>query len=853
MKANNIHQPYKKISQINNNSKATNHNIPSKKGLYNRPVVDSYLNKKKEDKKESNNVSMQNKIGSINISKINNPGKSRGSKNLNSNENNNQGIKRKEEEIQQRNKNTNSYYEKYIKKSITENNQFNNEEKNINNQKKDNQQKNKLKNENEINNTYSNRSSNNNNIYIIKRKSKINDNKSDTQTAKNNRIVDNKKNTDPKEEDVIINKEKKLYNEKKLNQKEIKEEDNDFSKESKNTNIKNIMTGKKHKPDNKDALETNLQTNLSQKKPQKENIIKNIKNNTNENKNKIQDANILEEDIKNKLNKKDLNEAQKDTSKRIEISEVNKYKTSITKNKKKDDDLEKESQNSSNKKEVNEVNKVNKDTSKDSQNTNIAKDINGFKHQSDKKDVLEEDKPNNSFKKEVKEEKEDTQEECENKTQIKNKDKKDEFPQISKFANIKKIDKPIKIKDPNLKTFQNDTNNEKTNNDIKSLVPEAEKHKKKDPKQSRYTSTYNRTIKKKEDNTEDINNILPEKSRQELSKPGLIGLKNIGATCYMNATLQCFSNCPSFKNNLLKLYKELETGKDSKYKLSFALAEVIKNLWEILHHKIYEPNNFKNIISEMNPTFKGIAANDPKDLVLFIIQTIHIELNKPNPNFESNEGNNYVAFWKEYNDFMDFYKRQNNSITTEEFHFYTNNMSTCCNCNTTIHNVQTNNILFFPLEEVRKFKRIYNNNVTIYDCFEYNEMQTSSNFHCNSCNYDTMCYSCTKFVSSSKTLIINLNRGHGMEYNVNIVFEEYLNIRKFVFKSESPYYYELTGVICHFGDNDDSGHFIAYCKNCDDCNWYKFNDGFITKCSFQDVKKKGMHYVLFYSYIQMED
>ena len=589
--------------------------------------------------------------------------------------------------------------------------------------------------------------------------------------------------------------------------------------------------------------------------PERENITKIIKNKTNENKNKIQDDNVLKEDNKNSSNKKGFKELKEDILNKKENSEVKNYKTLIMKKSKRDDDLKKDSQNNSNKKEVNEVNK---DTSKDIENTDKENYKNEFKPQTEKDDeALKEDKQNNSNIKEVKEVYKDTSKEEENtdtlnyKNQNKNTDNKDEDAHIQNLINIKKDDKPIKIKDANLKHIQKDANDEKVN-DIKSLVPLAAQQSKK-TKQSRFTSTCNRIIKKKEDNTEGINNIYSQKSMQELSKPGLIGLKNIGATYYMNATLQCFSNCSRFKNNLLKLYKELESNKDEKCKLSFALAEVLKNLWGILHHKEYAPENFKKIISELNPIFQGIAANDPKDLVLFIIQRIHTELNKPNPNIKTNDGNYQDAFWEEYNSFMDFYKRQNNSIITDEFHFYTNNMTTCCYCNKTIHNVQTNNIIFFPLEEVRKFKRYYNNYVSIYDCFEYNEMQTSSEFHCNSCNYDSISCSMTKIVLSSKTLIINLNRGHGMEFNVNIVFEEYLNIRKFVFMKESPYYYELTGVICHFGDNDDSGHFIAYCKNCDDCNWYKFNDGIITKCSFSDVCQKGMHYILFYSYVQMED
>ena len=378
-------------------------------------------------------------------------------------------------------------------------------------------------------------------------------------------------------------------------------------------------------------------------------------------------------------------------------------------------------------------------------------------------------------------------------------------------------------------------------NEIKDLVPEANKK----AKQSRYTSAYN---------TEGINEINSQKNMQELSKPGLVGLLNVGSTCYMNATLQCFSNCSRFKCNLLKLYKELESNKDSKYKLSFSLAEVLKNLWEILHHRNYAPENFKNIISELNPIFKNKSSTDPKDLVLFMIQKMHTELNKPNPNIKINNNYDSHDFLSEYNSFMSFYKSQNNSIITDEFHYYINNMTTCSNCNKTIHNVQTNNTLLFPLEDVRKFKNHNDNCVSIYDCFEYNERQTSSDsYYCNDCNSENIAHSITKIVFSSKTLIINADRGYRMQYPIKIVFEEYLNIRKFIYNKDSPYFYELTGVICNLESNDEEGHFVAYCKNCNDCNWYKFDDGTITKCSFSDVCQNGMHCLLFYSYIQVTE
>ena len=643
----------------------------------------------------------------------------------------------------------------------------------------------------------------------------------------NNKAKIEKKGNQEKNNDGILNEIKSFNNDKK-NAIKTKSDNNELEKKIKSKVNNNESSNRKH----------NVEIKNDDNSKQKKNTDNQPKNKVNDNEKKINNP-------KN-TNKKEDKDVNNDISNEFENASIKKYQNEIkhqAKHRRKED-----YQNYPNKKEDK---KVNNDIPKEIENTNIKNNQTEIKNKSKKDNDLKMDSKDNSNKKEDKEVDKDIPKEIESiniknikniQTEIKNKSKKEDASQINNLFNFKKS-KPVKIRnDNNLNPVQKEDNNENIN-EITKLVPEALKQNRK-AKQTRYTSTYNRQIKK----TEEINEINSEKSMQELSKPGLIGLKNIGATCYMNATLQCFSNCPRFKNYLLKLYKELESEKDSKYKISFALAEVLKNLWGILHHKYYAPENFKNIISELNPTFRGIAANDPKDLVLFIIQRIHTELNKEDPTIKTN-----YDFWAEYISFMNFYKRNNNSIITEEFHFYTNDMTTCSFCNTTINNVQTNNILFFPLEEVRKFKGYFNNNVSIYDCFEYNERQTSSSFHCNACNNDIIAYSMTKIALSAKTLIINLNRGHGMEFNVNIVFEEYLNIRKYVYMNESPYYYELTGVICHFGSNDDGGHFIAYCKNCDDCNWYKFNDGFITKCSFSEVCQKGMHYVLFYSYIQMED
>ena len=354
----------------------------------------------------------------------------------------------------------------------------------------------------------------------------------------------------------------------------------------------------------------------------------------------------------------------------------------------------------------------------------------------------------------------------------------------------------------------------------------------------------------------DIEPSEPEKKNiiEELSKPGLIGLENIGATCYMNATLQCFSNVERLRKFLLMqyVYQELEKGKETTYVLSFALAEVLKNLWENLTKKYYAPIHFKEVISNMNPLFKGIAANDSKDLILFLLENIHNELNVrkqvvqdlniPEPNQAD-----YNAV---YYEFVSNYFNKNNSIISQEFYGTNNAMTTCENCNISLHNVQIFNIFIFPLEEVRKFKNYNMNIVTLMDCFDfYQKIVTYQNYYCNYCQGNFSAFSQTRIVDAPKTIIINLNRGRGKEFNVDIVFEEYLNLKNYAYNKNNSNFYELIGVISHYGTSDMAGHFIAFCKNSNNNKWYKFNDGFVDESSFSEAKDNGMPYVLFYTVV----
>ena len=365
------------------------------------------------------------------------------------------------------------------------------------------------------------------------------------------------------------------------------------------------------------------------------------------------------------------------------------------------------------------------------------------------------------------------------------------------------------------------------------------------------------------DDNFDLNNIQPNDNDGSCWRKGL---ENIGATCYMNATLQCFAHMPDFVNFFRKdkQIQDVINEKVGTTNLTTAFAELLQNLYptnleNMKKEKYYTPKNFKGTISQMNPLFQGIAANDAKDLVNFLILTLHDELNKAqkNQNEENNEKN--VADQRNkpllLQNFSKIFINTHNSIISDLFYALNYNKTQCCSCGETSYNYQIYFFLIFPLEEVRKFKHGYNSfhdTVNIYDCFNYdkrdNTMAGDNAMYCNYCKNTCACNMSTNLATGPEILIIILNRGQGIQYKVKLNFNEDLNLYNYIDFKETGTQYDLFGVITHIGESSMSGHFIAYCKDLWDNTWYKYNDAIVDKVkNFKgEVVDFAMPYVLFY-------
>ena len=151
---------------------------------------------------------------------------------------------------------------------------------------------------------------------------------------------------------------------------------------------------------------------------------------------------------------------------------------------------------------------------------------------------------------------------------------------------------------------------------------------------------------------------------------------------------------------------------------------------------------------------------------------------------------------------------------------------------------------------------IQNNNiVNIYDCFNYDSKQNimtgENSMYCNNCKLTCDFRMQTYLVTGPEILILLLNRGKGIQFDVKIYFEEYLNLYNYIEYKNTGTNYKLIGVITHIGESSMSGHFIAYCRDPITDKWDKYNDAIVTEVKdFQnEVINFAMPYLLFYQKI----
>ena len=336
------------------------------------------------------------------------------------------------------------------------------------------------------------------------------------------------------------------------------------------------------------------------------------------------------------------------------------------------------------------------------------------------------------------------------------------------------------------------------------------------------------------------------------------GLNNVGLTCYMNSTLQCLLHIPELTNFFLNAYVEFSNknekiiqktetkGKISKeYKA--LLTEIFSNSRNFFgFDSSVSPKKFNDLISRLNPQFSKYQSNDAKDLIIYLLQEMHEELNyfgakklPKIPQCNQLDESDSFKFFYEVNSKMNF------SIISYLFWGIVKQTTICRVCKSTLFNFQYFQYLSFPLYRYANTK--FNIYKGLKDYIAEEILTGDNQFYCQKCQNLRDAKIFSKIYYTSPYLLINLDYGKNKIYipkeidygSIIILSKEFLEIKA------GEITYNLIAVSSHIGSSGNSGHYITYCRDIKSDSWYKFNDSSVSKCDFENTKEYSPYLLLF--------
>ena len=355
-------------------------------------------------------------------------------------------------------------------------------------------------------------------------------------------------------------------------------------------------------------------------------------------------------------------------------------------------------------------------------------------------------------------------------------------------------------------------------------------------------------------------------------RPAIIGLNNIGATGFMNATIQCFSQTKGLTNYFLDPKNKnqiVNNNSRGQLQLSPIYLDLVQKLWpKNYEYNSFSPFDFINIVEKMNPLFKKGQPGDSKDFIIFLLEQFHKELKESKENNRIlNNRNIYINHYDKQETMNYFFEEfmKETSIISDLFFGIIETTNVCLNCkinynsrgmnNPIFYNFQKINCIIFPLEEINYNINCYipnpeNNIISINDCFIfYQKTKVLNQYFCKNCNQVNDSLYTTNIYSSPNILIVILDRGKDNVYNVKLEFTERIDVTQFILRKDKPIIeYDLYGVITLITKINGVAHFVASCKTPVDNKWYIFDDAVVRPIN--NIKggiiDYGTPYILFF-------
>ena len=284
---------------------------------------------------------------------------------------------------------------------------------------------------------------------------------------------------------------------------------------------------------------------------------------------------------------------------------------------------------------------------------------------------------------------------------------------------------------------------------------------------------------------------------------GLVGLGNIGNTCYMNTSLQCLSNCKILTDYFLKGYYipfiNRTNSIGSKGKIVDSYAELIKHLW-YGQKRFIEPYRLKNECGMVRNMFAGYNQQDAQEFITFILDELHEDLNKVlnKPYIQIDDTLKFNSDIEEYLYNQNNFLARNQSIIVDFFYGMFKSTVVCPNqeCKNISKSYDPYSIISIPVNV--KSINIEINVFFIFEKFEYEIIQFKMNLP-----KDIGVYTFRKkieylFNIDYNTFDIYKKKGEEMIS----IREEYMGIFDFLENHKEIYLYQIPSIV--FGKSEEN-------------------------------------------------